>query len=323
MTTSGSSPTATLLDRLSGLHDVSRLRLLVLLDAHELAVGELAAAIQSPQSTVSRHLKKLLESGWIQRRSVGPQALYRKTRADLDPAAHALWAAAAASLAEDPAHAEDLRRVKAILAERHVDTRAYFGSVGAEWTEVRAKLFGRTIAISWMPALLHQDSIVADLGCGTGQIAAALAPWVARVEAVDREPAMLQAARRRLGAAENVRFHEADLTSLPLHPGSVDLAILSLVLHHLPNPDEVIHAAASLVADGGRVLIIDMARHERSEYRDTMGHLHLGFGESEVTAWCRDAGLSDARYALLPPDPDALGPGLFVATATRHSGSSA
>ena len=74
----------TLLDQLGGLHDASRLRLMVLLDAHELAVGELAAAIQSPQSTVSRHLKRLIDAGWIQRRSVGPQSLYRVSPDDLD-----------------------------------------------------------------------------------------------------------------------------------------------------------------------------------------------------------------------------------------------
>ena len=314
-----SSPTATLLDRLSGLHDASRLRLLALLDAHELAVGELAAAIQAPQSTVSRHLKKLLESGWIQRRSVGPQSLYRKTTSDLDPAAHALWNAVSAALPDDPMHAEDLRRVGAILAARHVDTRAFFGSLGSEWTDVRAKLFGQTIAVSWMPALLQPESVIADLGCGTGLIAATIAPWVTRVEAIDREPAMLQAARHRLAPFTNVRFHEADLSNLPLQPRSVDLAILSLVLHHLPNPGEAIQSAAHILSPGGRILIIDMARHDRAEYRDTMGHQHLGFTDSDIAMWCKQAGLRDTRTVLLQPDPEALGPSLFVATATRHS----
>ncbi|MCP4758834.1 MAG: methyltransferase domain-containing protein [Planctomycetes bacterium] len=317
MTKSAPSPAAMLLERLGGLHDALRIRLLVLLDTHELSVGELAAAVQAPQSTVSRHLKRLVESGWIQRRSVGPQALYRKVAAERDPFAAALWDAACVTLDNDPTHAEDLRRVEAILAARHVDTRAFFGALGSEWTDVRSRLFGQSIAISWMPALLHPKSMVADLGCGTGLIAATIAPWVARVEAVDREPAMLQAARRRLENAPNVRFHEADLTALPLNPGSIDLAILSLVLHHLPDPAEAIRSAAAILATNGRILILDMAQHERSEYRDTMGHLHLGFPEQDIVNWCEQAGLHRVHYTVLPPDPEALGPELFVATAEQ------
>ena len=53
-----------LLQRLGALNDPVRLRILRLLDREELSVGELARALQLPQSTVSRHLKLLHEGGW-------------------------------------------------------------------------------------------------------------------------------------------------------------------------------------------------------------------------------------------------------------------
>src|SRR6476659_7212565 len=56
-------------DRLSALADPTRSRLLLLLDRHELTVGELCSALQLPQSTVSRHLKTLADEGWVTARA--------------------------------------------------------------------------------------------------------------------------------------------------------------------------------------------------------------------------------------------------------------
>jgi ArsR family transcriptional regulator len=315
MTPAIPSAAASLLERLGGLHDASRLRLLVLLDAYELAVGELAAAIQTPQSTVSRHLKRLVESGWVQRRSVGPQSLYRMAARELEPPARDLWMVASSGLNGDQTHSEDLRRVREILAQRHIDSRTFFGSVGADWTDLRATLFGDTIGTAWLPALLDPTWVVADLGCGTGQSIATLAPWVARVEAIDREPAMLDAARRRLADHPNVHFHQADMASLPLEPHSIDLVLISLVLHHVEQPVDIVAEAARILRTGGRLLIIDMVGHERTEYRDTMGHLHLGFDQSLVESWFATAGLRTEHFTMLRPDPEAQGPGLFAAGA--------
>ncbi|MBT4768451.1 MAG: methyltransferase domain-containing protein [Phycisphaerae bacterium] len=318
MTLTSPSAASSLLERLGGLHDASRLRLLVLLDQYELAVGELAAAIQSPQSTVSRHLKRLIDTGWVQRRSVGPQSLYRMSSAELEPSAKQLWDVAAAVLRDDSTHAEDLRRVAEIVDQRHVDSRTFFGSVGGNWTDLRATLFGDTIAHAWLPAMLDPQWIVADLGCGTGQSAASLAPWVTRIEAIDREPAMLEAARRRLDGHDNVTFHQAEMNALPLPDNSVDMAIISLVLHHVESPAEVVSEAARVLRPGGRLVIIDMVQHDRSEYRDTMGHLHLGFTTTIVRSWTAAAELDNTCVTLLRPDPEAQGPGLFAATARKH-----
>ena len=73
-----------LLTRLHTLGDMARLRMLRLLDAHELSVGELARALQIPQSTVSRHLKLLHEGGWVVKRTEGTASLYLLAGETLD-----------------------------------------------------------------------------------------------------------------------------------------------------------------------------------------------------------------------------------------------
>ena len=64
-------------------------------------------------------------------------------------------------------------------------------------------------------------------------------------------------------------------------------------------------------------MILDMAEHDREAYRDTMGHLHLGFSDSVVDQWCEASGLTNAGRRRLRPAPEATGPPLFAATLVK------
>jgi len=309
--------TRPLLHWLDPLTDPARMRLLSLLDTQELSVGELASSLQLPQSTVSRHLKRLLEADWVVRRSEGTAAMYRRASSNLDDVARELWELARRDCAADPQCGEDARRAAEVIARRRVDSRRFFGQVGGEWADLRQELFGADLTTEGLLGLLEPGWTVADLGCGTGITAATLAPWVGTIHAVDREPAMLEAARVRLEGFDNVQFHQADLTALSLDEGSVDAAMLSLVLHHVPEPEQVVCEAARILRPGGRLVILDMVEHDREAYRDTMGHLHLGFSEQVVDGWCSSTGLVCARYSRLRAAPEASGPPLFAATLIK------
>jgi len=62
---------AAILDHLSALADTTRSRILLLLERQELTVSEICGVMQLPQSTVSRHLKALADSGWVGSRGEG------------------------------------------------------------------------------------------------------------------------------------------------------------------------------------------------------------------------------------------------------------
>jgi ArsR family transcriptional regulator len=178
-------------------------------------------------------------------------------------------------------------------------------------------MYGERFDLQALVGLLDDDWIVGDLGCGTGQIAATLAPFVARVVAVDRSRAMLKAARRRLGDLANVDLRHGELDALPIEDGTLDAAVLCLALHHQPDPLAVLAEAARVLASGGRLLVVDMLEHDRREYQQQMGHAWLGFGLPQINEWLRDAGFERARVEPLPPAPQAQGPALFVAAARR------
>lgn len=304
-------------DHLAALSEPIRLRILRLAEREELSVGEVAKVVQLPQSTVSRHLKVLLETGWLTRRNEGPATLFRLVLDDLPAGCRGVWVAVREQLASDLLTAdiqEDEQRLAAVLLERREDSRAYFGRVAGQWDEVRNELFGTRCGPLALLGLLPTQWTVADLGCGTGNAAELLAPLVRRVVAVDQSPPMLQAARKRLARFPNVEFVEGGLEAIPLPPASVDAAVCLLVLHHLPDPSRACREMARIIRPGGVVLIADMVDHDRAEYRQTMGHRWLGFSKPAVTGYLDEAGFESVVYRRLPSDTQAKGPDLFIAT---------
>lgn len=309
-----SAASTPLTDRLAALSEVVRLRICRLLERHELSVGEVASVVQLPQSTVSRHLKVLSDAGWVQKRAEGTATLYRLVPDDLDAPHRSLWLTIRDQLDEDVAVADDLRRVKTVLAERKTDSLSFFGRVAGEWDKVRGELFGEDFTARALLALLPRDWVVADLGCGTGNIAELLAPNVKQVVAVDQSGPMLEAAKKRLEGIGNVRFVAGPIEALPLENASVDAAVCALVLHHVADPLEAMREMRRILRPSGRALIIDMFAHERSEYRHTMGHAHLGFDPETLAADLAKAGFKRPRVDPLQCGSHARGPGLFVAT---------
>jgi ArsR family transcriptional regulator len=126
---------------------------------------------------------------------------------------------------------------------------------------------------------------------------------------------MLGAARDRVGHHENVELRTGRLESLPIDDASLDIAVLSLVLHFVVDPAAVLREAARVLRPRGCLLVVDMQPHEREEYRATMGHLWLGFSAEQLGAWFDGAGFAAPRIVPLAPDPNAKGPALFTARA--------
>jgi ArsR family transcriptional regulator len=308
---------AGILDDLSALSDLVRSRMLVVLERNELTVGELCSVLQLPQSTVSRHLKVLGDGRWVTSRKDGTSRFY--TVSLRDPAARKLWTVVRDHVAMMPAAAQDARRLVSVLARRRTASQEFFASTAGQWDRLRDELFGNGFYFDALLALLDRRWHVGDLGCGTGQVTAAIAPYVADVIAVDGSAEMLAAARKRLRDLSNVEVRRADLEALPLQDATLDVALMVLVLHHLADPASAVREAARVLKPGGRLLLADMLPHGHEEYKQQMGHVWLGFGEEQVTTWLCAAGLDDAGIRPLPPAPNAKGPALFVATARRSA----
>jgi ArsR family transcriptional regulator len=310
-----------ILDHMSALSDPTRCRMLLLLERHELTVSELCAVLQMPQSSVSRHLKTLADDAWVTSRRDGTSRFYSMPLDDLDSGATRLWPLIREQVAGTSAAGQDERRLRGVLARRRAKSQEFFATAAGDWDRLRGDLFGDTFFLWGVLGLIDPALVVGDLGCGTGQLTEIVAPYVRQVIAVDSSADMLDAARQRLGAAVNVDLRRGELEQLPLVDGELDAALLSLVLHHSPAPGRTLAEVARVVRPGGRVLVVDMLPHEREEYQQQMGHVWLGFSELQVSRLLAGAGFGDVRFRLLPADPEAKGPALFAAAATRQSGA--
>jgi ubiquinone/menaquinone biosynthesis C-methylase UbiE len=302
-------------DRLSALADPIRGRLLLALERQELTVREIQTVLQLPQSTVSRHLKVLADLELVQPRSEGTSNWYRMPGKELPPAMRRLWVAVRDEVAGSPAARRDAERLQQVLAERHQTSQRFFASTAGQWDRLRKELFGERPELLGLLALLDASWTVGDLGCGTGQLAVTLAPFVGRVIGVDESAAMLKSAAQRARAHSNVELRHGTLEELPIAPSELDAALLVLVLHHSGDPGRALAAARRTLKPGGKLLVVDMLPHDHAEYREQMGHQWLGFEESVLRGWLLDAGFVRPRFVTLAPDPQAKGPTLFAATA--------
>ena len=301
---------------LSTLADTTRVRLLSLLERQELGVSDLCAVVRMPQSTVSRHLKVLADEAWLISRRQATTNLYRMVLDELDPGQRDLWVLTRDRTAGWPTLAQDEVRLAARLAERAGDSRSFFEGVAADWERVRRESYGDRFGTEALLALLPTDWRVADFGCGAGQLATQLSPYVSRVVGIDHSPAMLKAARSHTRQLANVELLQADLSDVPLPAASCDAAVCVLVLTYLDSPTEVLAEMARVLRPGGRAVVVDLMRHDRDAFRREMGQRSMGFTEQGLSRMFADAGLTPTACRPLPPIPDATGPALLLAAGT-------
>jgi ArsR family transcriptional regulator len=179
------------------------------------------------------------------------------------------------------------------------EVRAFFERVATDWDAMRLAYYDERV-IEKMAAVsgLNGAMIVADVGTGTGFVAAGLAPRAGKVVGVDNSPAMLAAASRNLDSlgVRNVELVEEDTAALPLESGSVDAAFANMVPHHAQDRGAMLEKMARAVRPGGTVAITDEVEHPYGWMREEHADVWLGFSEGQIGGFFRAAGLTGFGY---------------------------
>ena len=103
--------------------------------------------------------------------------------------------------------------------------------------------------------LIEPDDTVLECACGTGLLSAVIAPKCRQLTATDFSRKMLKKAEKNCAAFHNIRFAQADITTLPCPGSSFDKVVAGNVIHLLDAPLAALGELDRVCKDGG-VLII-------------------------------------------------------------------
>ena len=276
------------------LADPTRLRIVLLLQKMELAVGELAQILDQSQPRISRHIKILDEAGLAERRKEGSWVFLKPGPAAelaiLGRIFRSDKVAKSDQALEDQAQLSLVRKARAEMAEQ------YFSAHAEEWDAIRSLHLPEADVERAMLALLRDAQLgkMLDIGTGTGRMVELFGPSARSVIALDKSPEMLRLARAKLLESETDRgsdliqkteLKQGDFNQLPVDNGAVNTVILHQVLHYAQHPEAVLVEVSRVLKSNGIVLIADFAAHDREDLRTEHAHARLGFSDDSMKRW--------------------------------------
>ena len=297
--------------------DHNRLRILLLLKAEELSVAELQEILTMGQSTISTHLSQLKQAGLVEDRRTGKSSLYRLAISGGGGVLEELLRQAELETKEAKA---DLAAMRRVVKKRQEKMRSFFdsmaGRLGKDYVPGKSWKSLAEALLRLMPPL-----VIADLGAGDGSFSLLLAAQARRVIAVDSSEKMLEVGReqaQRYGV-QNVDFRQGDMEELPIDAASVDAVFFSQSLHHALHPALALEEAARILLPGGRIVILDLAKHRFEEARELYADEWLGFAEAELEAMLEKARFSGVKVSVVDRSTEAPQFHTLLATGVKQS----
>ena len=276
-----------ILKALKTLTDTGRVRILRLLQKEDLSVAELQDILGVGQSTISMQLSQLKSAGLADVRRAGQKSIYSSLIAS-DPLITALLDRSASEIREA---SHDDEALGLVISRRKEKLKSYFDDVAGK--------FGRDYVPgqSWKALAegflrLLPPLVIADLGAGDGSLSLLLAERAERVIAVDSSAKMVEygTALAAKSGVTNLQYRRGDLEDLPITAGEADIALMHQTLHHAIHPQKAVDEAYRILKPGGRILILDLVRHEFEAARELYADVWLGFSQVDVIRLLKQSG---------------------------------
>ena len=277
------------------LSDDTRLRIISILRHGEFSVQEITHILAMGQSRISRHLKILTESGVTGFRRDGTWVYYRLNESDA--VIREMLGLLGKWMNQSADHERLHESVRMVLENRRTLSRSFFAGIGLRLCKVHERYIDAEVYYRELVKRIGGPEILADLGCGQADLIRNLAGIVPRMIGIDNSPEMLRVAGEKLRGIAGVELRLGNIEHLPLKDGEVDCVTAALVLHHLAQPSAVFSELFRVLDEGGRLIIVDFARHNRERMRSEAGDLWLGFSENELCKWANDAGFSSVAIS--------------------------
>ena len=290
------------------LADPTRVRILRILRKEKLSVAEIQNVLGMGQSRISSHLAQLKSSGLLKDERFGKNIYYEiiEPNDSEKEALNKIFAVTDSASKEIPECYEDSEALKLAIEKRSDKARAYFdelaGNFGQKYVPGRSWK-----SLAEMLLQIMDPGIVADLGSGEGTLTQLLAQRATKVIAIDSSKKMIDYALKisRENGYNNIEYRIGDIQSPPIDDNAVNLTILSQALHHTAKPQIAINEAFRITAPGGRVVILDLLRHDFEQARDLYADVWLGFTEIELREYIKKAGFISIQTAIVDKEQKA------------------
>jgi ArsR family transcriptional regulator len=269
-----------------------------LLEREELSVAELQEILAKGQSHISTQLAQLKQAGLLEDRREGKNIFYRLDGAGGDSAN--LKSLLHAAGEEIPEAKDDAEALRLVLEKRRDRLRSYFdemaGRFGREYIPGRSWQGLAEALLAIMPPM-----VIADLGAGEGTFSQLLARRAESVIAVDNSEKMIAAGKAlaRKYRLKNIEYRCGDMESLPISDGEVDVAFFSQALHHAAHPARAVAEAWRVLRPGGKIVVLDLLRHQFEKARELYGDVWLGFTEAELRRFVKKQGFRNIYAAQI------------------------
>lgn len=262
------------------LADETRIRLLNILQHHELSVNEIVALMEMGQSRISRHLKVLTDSGLLECRRDGAWAFYSAVGSK---DAGRFVDSILPLFKIEQRLTNDLKNTAILVKERSIKSRNFFNSIASEWNYLKQKVLGDFDLNRAILECVGQCRFAVDLGCGTGELLDELQKKAGFAVGVDSSRKMLDQAETLFSSdKKNIELRLGELEHLPVGNSEADLAVISMVMHHLVDPEKVAMEVARILKKDGIFIIADFEKHSNEEMRKKYGDRWLGFSKDEI-----------------------------------------
>eukprot|EP00761_Pharyngomonas_kirbyi_P011474 gb/GECH01011499.1/.p1 GENE.gb/GECH01011499.1/~~gb/GECH01011499.1/.p1 ORF type:complete len:251 (+),score=63.90 gb/GECH01011499.1/:1-753(+) len=202
------------------------------------------------------------------------------------------------------------------MSHQQTDSSKFFDEKAKNWDKEKIRVSiastgGKTMLDAY-PDWNGTERIL-DFGCGTGVVSFILAPKAGQVVGLDTSEGMIQTLRDKAekqgmldkvsGVVEDITPSEWEPSSDAVQPGSYDIVVSSLTLHHIHDPALIVKRLANMLKPNGTMMIMDIEKtkhsgdfHPAHIAHQAGVHHHGGFTRSAMKSMYEDAGLKNVGF---------------------------
>lgn len=141
-----------------------------------------------------------------------------------------------------------------------------------------------------------------EVGCGNGIVSKYLARnYGSNIVGIDVDPEQIELANKDIGEIPDIRFLEADATSLPFEDNSFDIVLSFGVLHHIYSWLDALKEIERVLRDKGYFVYADIIYPGWVTKLDKSSKYSFGLvtvGLEELNSFIRQNGFTTIHYEL-------------------------